>query len=59
MENSIEKPDPRRFVALTLCAGISLVAHALTTGFAQTTSHQGPYDNTSNSLGGRYVGGGD
>jgi hypothetical protein len=47
------------FAALSLTAGIAPMAHAFTTGFPQTTTHQGPYDNTSNSLGGRYVGGGD
>jgi hypothetical protein len=47
------------FVALGLTAGIAPMTHACTAGSPQTTSHQGPYDNTANSLGGRYVGGGD
>jgi hypothetical protein len=47
------------FAALSLTAGIAPTAYALTDESPQTTSHQGPYDNTANSLGGRYVGGGD
>jgi hypothetical protein len=44
------------FAALSLTAGIAPVAHAFTTGFAQTTQHTGPYDNTASSLGGRFAG---
>jgi hypothetical protein len=47
------------FAALSLTAGIAPMALASPAGCPQTTSHQGPYDNTANSLGGRYVGGGD
>jgi hypothetical protein len=38
------------FTALSLTAAIAPLASAAT--------HSGPYDNTANSLGGRYVGGG-
>jgi len=44
------------FAALSLSAGLAPMAHAFTAGFPQTTHHSGPYDNTGNSLGGRYVG---
>ena len=43
------------FAALSLSAGVAQIAQAAT---FQTTVHQGPYDNTANSLGGRWVGGG-
>jgi hypothetical protein len=39
------------FTALSLTAAIAPLAGA-------ATAHSGPYDNTANSLGGRYVGGG-
>jgi hypothetical protein len=39
------------FTALSLTAAIAPLASA-------ATAHSGPYDNTANSLGGRYVGGG-
>jgi hypothetical protein len=42
------------FAALSLSLG---VANAQSS-HPQPTSHPTPYDNTSNSLGGRYVGGG-
>jgi len=45
------------FAALTLTAGIAPMAHAFTAGFPQPTQHSGPYDNTANSLGGRFAGG--
>ncbi|HEY1410849.1 MAG TPA: hypothetical protein VGF36_01850 [Rhodopila sp.] len=44
--------------ALGLTAGMSPMAHAYIVGSPHTTYHNGPYDNTANSLGGRYVGGG-
>ena len=47
------------FAALSLTAAIAPVANAASFGRTALTSHQGPYDNTANSLGGRYVGGGD
>jgi hypothetical protein len=40
------------FAALSLSAAMAPLANA-------ATQHTGPYDNTANSLGGRYVGGGD
>ena len=43
------------FAALSLSLG---VANAQSVSHPQPTNHSGPYDNTSNSLGGRYVGGG-
>ena len=43
------------FAALILTAGIAQTAHAFP-GEPQVTRHSGPYDNTANSLGGRYVG---
>jgi hypothetical protein len=46
------------FAAISLCAGIGQFAQAATLNGAQTTVHQGPYDYTANSLGGRYVSGG-
>jgi hypothetical protein len=47
------------FAALSLSAGLAPLAQAATFNGVQTSVHQGPYDNTTNSLGGRYVGGGD
>jgi len=47
------------FAALSLTAAIAPMANAASSGRTTTTYHQGPYDNTANSLGGRYVGGGD
>jgi hypothetical protein len=44
------------FAALSLSAGVAQIAQAAT---FPTAVHHGPYDNTANSLGGRYVGGGD
>ncbi|HEX4365740.1 MAG TPA: hypothetical protein VH023_02875 [Rhodopila sp.] len=38
---------------LSLTAGVAQMASA-----SVYSNHQGPYDNTANSLGGRYVGGG-
>jgi hypothetical protein len=46
------------FAALTLTAAIAPMAHAFP-GEHRPVYHSGPYDNTANSLGGRYVGGGD
>jgi hypothetical protein len=46
------------FAALTLTAAIAPMAHAVP-GEHKSVYHSGPYDNTGNSLGGRYVGGGD
>jgi hypothetical protein len=43
------------FAALVLTAGVAQTAHAFP-GEPQVTRHSGPYDNTANSLGGRYVG---
>ena len=43
------------FAALSLSAGVVQFAQAAT---FQPTLHQGPYDNTANSLGGRWAGGG-
>jgi hypothetical protein len=45
--------------AVCLAAAVAPAAHAFTTGFPHPATHSGPYDNTKNSLGGRYVGGGD
>jgi hypothetical protein len=47
------------FAALSLSAAIVPLAQASTLNAAQSSVHQGPYDNTANSLGGRYIGGGD
>jgi hypothetical protein len=47
------------FAALSLSAAIAPLANAATFNSTQTVQHQGPYDNTANSLGGRYIGGGD
>jgi hypothetical protein len=44
------------FAALSLTAAIAPVASAAT---VNASGHSGPYDNTANSLGGRYVGGSD
>jgi len=46
------------FAALSLTAAVAPMANAATFSGA-TSQHQGPYDNTANSLGGRFVGGGD
>ena len=46
------------FAALSLTAAIAPMANADTTMPTQSSVHQGPYDNTANSLGGRYVGSG-
>jgi hypothetical protein len=46
------------FAALSLSAGIAPVVQAATLNSTQSAVHQGPYDNTANSLGGRFVGGG-
>ena len=43
------------FAALSLSLG---VANAQSLSRPQPTNHAGPYDNTSNSLDGRYMGGG-
>jgi hypothetical protein len=43
---------------LSLGAGVAN-AQNMSHGMAPQATHQGPYDNTANSLGGRYVGGGD
>jgi hypothetical protein len=43
------------FAALSLSAGFAPIAQAAS---PQASVHQGPYDNTANSLGGRWVGGG-
>jgi hypothetical protein len=51
----MKNPIIAAFVALGLTAGILPIAAC---AGPQATSHQGPYDNTANSLGGRYVGGG-
>jgi hypothetical protein len=45
--------------ALGLGAMIAPAANAYTTGFPHPAKHSGPYDNTQNSLGGRFAGGGD
>jgi hypothetical protein len=47
------------FAALSLTAAIAPIANAAPYNGADMTRHQGPYDNTANSVGGRYVGGGD
>ncbi|HEY4173502.1 MAG TPA: hypothetical protein VGM42_10775 [Rhodopila sp.] len=47
------------FAALSLITVIAPVADAASFGRPATAYHQGPYDNTANSLGGRYVGEGD
>jgi hypothetical protein len=43
--------------ALTVLSLGAGVANAQS--FTHSAAHSGPYDNTANSLGGRYVGGGD
>ena len=43
------------FAALSLGAGVAN-AQSLSHGWPQTTQHQGSYDNTANSLGGRFAG---
>ena len=44
---------------LSLSAAVVPLANAASLGQGWTAQHSGPYDNTANSLGGRYVGGGD
>lgn len=44
------------FAVMTMTAAIAPMAHAAQPA---TQTHTGPYDNTQNSLGGRYIGGGD
>lgn len=44
---------------LSLGAGVANAQSYTHSVPQQTASHQGPYDNTGNSLGGRFVGGGD
>jgi hypothetical protein len=50
-------------LSLAACAGPSVNGSSDSTqsvlGGSHATAHTGPYDNTANSLGGRYVGGGD
>ena len=50
------------FVALTVTAGIASAGIAsladAATILISATGHSGPYDNTANSLGGRWAGGG-
>ena len=48
------------FAALSLGAGVAN-AQSLSHSWPQTTQHQGAYDNTANSVGGRFAGnaGGD
>ena len=45
--------------ALTVLSlgAVAANAQSLSHGFPQTTQHSGPYDNTQNSLGGRFAGG--
>jgi hypothetical protein len=43
------------FAAFVLAAGVVQTAHAFP-GEPHVARHAGPYDNTANSLGGRYVG---
>jgi hypothetical protein len=45
------------FAALSFGAGVARIAQAALLGSAQTSVHQGHYDNTAKSLGGRFVGG--
>jgi hypothetical protein len=57
---------PRRSFWMKTLSGVAFAALSLSLGVAsaqpvshlQPTNHQGPYDNTSNSLGGGFVGGG-
>jgi hypothetical protein len=44
------------FAALSLSAAIAPLANAATFGSTQTVQHQGPYDNTANSLNRNSVG---
>jgi hypothetical protein len=44
---------------LSLGAGVANAQSYSHAAPSQNTAHQGPYDNTANSLGGRFVGGGD
>lgn len=46
------------FAALSLTAAVAPMASAqsLSHGWPTSTQHSGPYDNTSNSLGGRLAG---
>jgi hypothetical protein len=46
------------FAALSLSSAIVPMAHAALSRAAQDSGHTGPYDNTANSLGGRYIAGG-
>ena len=47
------------FAAFVLTATAMPLAHAASWGRPATTIHQGPYDNTANSLGGsNFIGGG-
>jgi formyltetrahydrofolate synthetase len=46
------------FAALSLTAAIAPMANAALPGTPTIVRHSGPFDNTANSLGGRYVGGG-
>lgn len=50
-----------RFFSVKALLRVFVTALALSAGFAQaqsTLTHSGPYDNTGNSLGGMWVGGG-
>jgi hypothetical protein len=50
---------PMKKMILVALAALSLTAcGVLAQGEPQIAYHDGPYDNTANSLGGRYVGGG-
>jgi hypothetical protein len=57
MENPMKNLILAAFAALSLSAGVAQIAQAAPLSSAQTSVHQGPYDNTANSLGGRFVGG--
>jgi hypothetical protein len=50
-------PDMNAMLRAALAA-LVLTAVVGSAAFAGTPTHTGPYDNTANSLGGRYVGGG-
>jgi hypothetical protein len=54
MEIPMKKLILAAFTALSLTAAIAPLASAAT---ANMSGHSGPYDNTANSLGGRYIGG--
>jgi hypothetical protein len=47
------------FAALSLSAAVAPMAHASWSTAVKDAGHTGPYDNTANSLGGKYIGGGD